>query len=228
MSLFRNLRILSQIESDIQELRKVARNPQLITNQEMRYGAANCPRSCDGCQGIGFSHMYCEFGSEPNPDSVDLCPPCLLKVQHGLSPCTSIVETNEFDVCTPISKMISPTFLTNNEQTYFTCSSCSLTTLSCFRTQYEDFCPVCYAISETGSIFVENVVEILNSWASIDRLPLEDRASARILYDFLAIWDGEGDFEQRFIQWRAPNRPLLEIIVPENEADALNNTTSTA
>ncbi len=228
MTLFRGLRLLSPTVTDIQELRKVALNPQLVTDAETRYGAANCPRSCDGCKGVGFSHIYCEFGSEPNPDGIDLCPPCLLKVQNGLSPCKSIVETDEFDVCTPTTKMFSPTFVTNHEQKYSTCSSCSSTTLSCFRTQHEDYCPVCYALSETGSIFVENIVEVINAWSSIDRLPLEDRASARILYDFLETWDGEGDFEQRFIQWSAVNRPQLEIIVPQNEADALNNTTSTA
>lgn len=235
MKVFRNLSLVEK-SVDLPALKKVAANPFLVDNVPAHYGESMKSRTCDGCKGTGFSHFYCERGIEPNIDNVDLCPPCLMKVQFGLSPCESILEVEFLNVKVECEKMANAVFISDQQNAPVHCCNCSRKTLSWFTWDETDMCPICYSISQKGSLFVENIVDLLKSHVDIDRILAEADPSPmvqnqlRITHQFLLCWDGQGDFRDKFQRWMAVHHPeqipIVQIVEIIEEQPP--NTTSTA
>jgi len=235
MKVFRNLSLVDK-KVDLPALKKVAANPFLVDNLSAHYGEGMNPRTCDGCKGTGFSHVYCERGSQPVLDNIDLCPPCLMKVQFGLAPCESILEVEFLNVKVDCEKMENAVFISDQQNTPVRCCNCSRKTLSWFTWDETELCPICYAINQKGSLFVENIVDLLKSHVDIVRILAESDQSRmaqeqlRITYEFLVCWNGEGEFRDVFQRWLAVHYhqhiPTIQIVEITEEQPP--NTTSTA
>lgn len=233
LCLQRNVSIVSH-KLNLDAVRKVAANPNFI--KDVANYVPVCPtRRCDACCGVGFVHMFSEVGVAPADDSVEICPPCLVKLQAGLWPCQSMIEAQLYDRRVRCDKMLNGEFCSASQADGEICSNCSIRTKSIFRESERVLCPVCFTVANNGSLFVEDVVllmERLFDSAFSQPTDARHRIMLEVVEEFLNIWDGQGVWSDELHAWMQVVHPELlpqqqnVVVVGTQQLDA--NTSSIA
>jgi hypothetical protein len=222
LRLYRNMSILAD-KFEIEAARKVAANPNFI--KDVANYDPGCPtRCCDACFGVGFVHMFSEVGVAPADDSVEICPPCLVKLQAGLLPCQSIIEAHLYDRRVQCEKMLNGVFCSATGVEGELCSNCATRTKSIFRESDRVLCPVCFTIVNNGSLFVEDVVPIMERlFEAAFSQPTDPRHSIMldVMEEFLNIWDGQGVWSDELRAWIQQVHPEL---LPQQQNVVINGT----
>jgi hypothetical protein len=193
---------------------KIANDPAWVEGPDSFYyptGKDEMVRVCDGCESRFMHSLFRQKDATITDRSYDLCPLCLVNLQSGLEPCSSMWDAVDTQVHACEEKFAAAVFCPNNDCPLTECQCCKKQTRSLFKEGNRTVCPVCFVVTQNGSLFVPDLVEKIEAEITALRLPDAAPEFNQAALDFLYGWDGEGNAETQLMAY------LLErgVIEPE-------------